>query len=197
MLNHEDIIRLAKEMLVKQGYVRNHLVAFKENNIMYFPVVYGNDEEKDKYLLAARQFITQLSVDRYWQITEAWLSTDINKRPKDDPNHIEILMVNEYNKELTGKQTIIRFHKENEKIVFESEETIKPDQCANRFNFFVEDAMEERVTAIRLDKAMENMPQAKVDEFKEHLKQKVGIELTDDEARKHIRNFFKKQVLGE
>jgi hypothetical protein len=194
----DDITKLAKDMLIAQGFLRNHLVAFKDNKLMYFPVIHKDDDDsKDEMLLALRATIIALDVPVYFHVTEAWMSQDITQRPKLAKDRKEVLIIQKFSKDLSFEHRMIWFHKEGNKIIFEKEDNMKKAEWRSRFNFYLEDAMEETIAKQRIEKAVADVPQAELDRLKGMIKDAMGIEITDDQARNEMRKFLKKQSEGK
>ena len=190
----DDITKLAKDMLIAQGFVRNHLVAFKDNKLMYFPVVHKDtDEDKDMMLIALRKIIINLNVDCYFHITEAWMSQDITTRPKLAADKKEVLLIQKFSKDLSFENRMIWFHKEGNQIIFEKEDIMKKAEWRSRFNFYMEDCMEESIATQRIEKIVKEVPQSELDRLKGMIKDAMGFEITNDQAREQMRKFLIKQ----
>lgn len=94
-------IEMAKKMFEREGKIRPVVIATtKDNQQLYIPLSYGNDEEKQQTLFVLSMTFLAFDVVRYVHINEAWFTThgkDENKedipRPSQDPRRKEAVII--------------------------------------------------------------------------------------------------------
>lgn len=146
----EVVKNTAIDVLTKRGHHAPQLIiefekaGKKELAIVIIPMPSGTPKEK------IRQFVKSLILDefhskRYWMIMEAWLSV-VNKGElpfipaSRNIDRKSVLVLSEFNSDLTTKSAVIPFKKEGEVITFEEElpeEKVK--EMKSMWNAYVEE----------------------------------------------------------
>ena len=113
---------------------------------------FANDEEKMKMMEKIRGLIMLSGVTKYWVVMEAWVSDNPFIRPRHDANRKEAIIISEYEKgEIHRKMIQMPFGRENGRPVWlkHKEILMTSEDSADRWNFFMEDVMDERMVKIR------------------------------------------------
>ena len=185
-MNITEIETIAKDVLVSSGrhslqLILERMTASKVE-IDLFVLNYG-DEQKEKMLESLRLLINNGSVRRYFMVTEAWMSKDISTVPSKADDREEVLVICEFNRDSNYNKTLFnKFIRIDGKIVFTERNLIegKEFQGYSRFNFFVEDVMDEVMTKTRIEESFKHITDENV-----------------REATKRAREFFKDKNISE
>lgn len=187
---------LGKENLIKTGECRPTIIIKIPNSkkIDIYSLSFENDKEKEVILNKFRNKISEEKINTYTICMEAWTGKNSFIRPSEDENRKEVLLTIEYNRDNPNKsKTLATFFSrdKNNKIIFE-EPKLTFNNDKSRFNFFMEDVMDEEVGNVRLKQFYSKISKEKVeslidDFFKEH----DELDVPKDKRLKMFEEFIK------
>jgi len=198
----EQFEKIAKEVLVDTGQhstqlmVERKLVNKIEMNIM---VLLYDDDKKEDMLKNLRFLINNGSVDRYFFITEAWMSKDIYTMPSKADDKEEVLVVSEFRRDNRNKILYNKFIRKDNKIVFTERKLLegKDFQGFSRFNFFLEDVMGEVIKRARIEESLSCVDDNMISEVTKKAREFFNDEnITEELMKKTVVNMIKKGRIG-
>ena len=154
-LTIEWVIKQAKLILETTGKHLSQIIANtnvdgkKELAIIAMPL--ATEKEKETAIAGLRAFVKNMNVDKYWFITEAWMSSfekgkKLYRPASRDVDRKEVLIVMEFCRDMTQKCIIIPFKREDKRIIFEKEVSTDKDR-SSRWNVFLErEGLDEKMT---------------------------------------------------
>jgi hypothetical protein len=165
-----QIEQIAKDVLVSSGkhslqlIVERMTVAKVEVNLF---ILSYDDEQKEKMLKSLRLLINNGSVNRYFMVTEAWMSKDLYTVPSKASDREEVLVICEFNRDSEKNKTLFnKFTRVDNKIVFTERKLLEGKEFNgySRFNFFVEDVMDEVMLKARIDESLKSVDKEMISE---------------------------------
>jgi len=146
----ESILEKAKSFLEDKKEHKPIAILELKDKIIIHPIDINN--RKDEYDIIA-MIVRLLDVPVYWIIMEAWVGKDFMKRPSDDEDRKEALIVQECSKK-KGKMITVEFTKDdNGEIVWGSQLT--SEDIYSPWNVFANSSRFKGKRFIMLNKIME------------------------------------------
>lgn len=179
--------KTAQEVLKKTGK-HTPQIMYKYNGEMVVALLcFDGDEAKDKMLEVLRNLISEKRVEHYFVIMETWVGENMNVRPSKDSKRKEALMITEYKKDLTVNMVMHLFHKENEKVIFDEKQELSTTdegaELSSRWNFFLEDAMDEIIERKRIEQFNQDVSEEEREKMWQSFKafaDEGGLEVTKE-----------------
>lgn len=154
MMSFEEHVKFAKDALKEVGSLRTQMVVPTTKGLEVYMLMFENDEQKREMINAMRTMVDARQIDRYIVMTEGWMGQKLNTRPSEDPERKEGLIIFEFRRNGMNKSKVIMFHRENDEIVFEDEIDMSGSDTTESysvFNFYLEDAGDERFKQMRAE----------------------------------------------
>ena len=191
------------KMIINSGQTYAPLMFVKkgDNEIAIIKLKFANQEEKDRLINKLRNIITNSNVQKYWIMMEAWIGSNPFILPRYDIERKEVVVITEYDKDqIETRRVQLEFDRKNGKPEWIRKKEIlsTPDEGADRWNFFVEDVIDEKTKLVRLDKLDKDLEKIKKQFMEEKRKQgfteeQIKIEEKKfDEMAERVRKKFKK-----
>lgn len=149
-MSMEGVKEIAKECIQKQGSHQPQFIFVKDGQATVVVAPFADDEEKEVMKTVMRKYVTEKRPDYYFYISEAWMSVakkeEIGrKKPSEDPERQEVLIISKFNRDMKNETAIIPFKRKEGEIAFEKEKEGFTDM-ATSLNFYLEEgAYEERI----------------------------------------------------
>jgi len=108
----EQVVRLAKDVVLRQGYHVPQLVlcGTKGNAAVVLPDFPNEHEEKVTYMMLTGKYLSKNhslgKLRKVFLVLEAWMGKNVAIRPSQDPQRVEVLVVSSLDV-LTEEQTVI------------------------------------------------------------------------------------------
>ena len=147
IFDHTTLLKMARETLQHQGHHAPMLfIEDHEKRLIAALLIFRNDDEKDKMRQQMRTLVQESQSQRYWMVMEAWIAvvdkekTDLPMiRPSRRLDRKEVLMIQEYTKELNNNAWMQVFTRTQEDFVFEDVQEMG-GHFDSAWNFYVEEA---------------------------------------------------------
>lgn len=110
----EQIIRLAKKLVLEMGYLEPILFVkgSKSKFVLDFKEFGDTSEQRELHMLKAGAWLAYKhhvgELEALVFVNEAWMGTNINVLPSKDPNRIEVLLINTFDPG-TKEESLIMF----------------------------------------------------------------------------------------
>lgn len=200
-MNITEVEKIALDVLKTTGKHTAQLILCKNNSVEMHVLCFRNDEEKDKMIEIYRKLVNSNCIDKYFMVTEAWMSDNIYIRPSENKNRKECLIIQEFRSDLFCQSIINIFHRENKKIVFDDRQKVVYGKDTKEFktiwNFYLEDVMDESMQNVYLDEFIKSVGGKK--KFDESMDKLVNVgtkimNLTSPEDKKKLRDTAIKMI---
>jgi hypothetical protein len=146
-------------------------------------------------LQSLRLQINEGKVEHYWFVSEAWMSKNLDVRPRDAPDKQECLIISEFRRDNKNKTIFHVFNRKDKKIVWGKRKFLNggpKEQYQSRYNFFLEDCSEEMFLEAKKKRTLdiikkEGMIKKMTEAMRQHLKD-------DSISEKSVRKTVEKMV---
>lgn len=135
----KEIEKIGKDVVEQSGQHVPQMM-FELNGKVNIVLLEYNDNSKEKMLNDLRNYVQCKKIKTYYLIMEAWKSFNVTMRPRNAPDRQEILIINQFNNDLTMKGIIIDFTKDKDNKVVWGErcEYKNTDNYKTSWNFYLE-----------------------------------------------------------
>lgn len=135
----EEIEEVAKSVIEKNGHHSPQLIFELDNKINCVLLEY-DDETKEEMFDKMRFFINSKKIKTYYLIMEGFKGTNINIRPSKDPEREDVLVINQFNSDLTTTGIMITFSKDKDNNIIWKERDVfkRNDEYKTPWNFYLE-----------------------------------------------------------
>jgi hypothetical protein len=142
----EEIENVAKQVMeLRKEHQPQLLVELPDGKMAMILLIYHGEKEKEKMRDKMRELINRLNCERYFYISEAWVSfVNINKpdmpyvQPRRHIDRKEGLVISEIKKDMTGRSVFCLFHREGDKIIWDERSERKQNEENTYWDFFLE-----------------------------------------------------------
>jgi len=186
-----DMLKKRSVDIVNMGQQHAPMMFVKGANkqITIILLHFENDKEKETMLKNIRDLISKGEVKKYWIVMESWVSDNPFILPRNDPNRKEAIMISEYEKDVIKTKKIIMPFKrdlEGKPVWLKKREDIsEPSETGDRWNFFMEDIMDEKMAQIREEILRKQIAKAK----KEMMEEFRSKGMSEEELKKASKTF--------
>jgi hypothetical protein len=148
--------KVTKEQLLSDGFIAPKIIYNGGGMLLVY-----DDEHKEIAIEVARKMVTDLSLDRYWHISECWF-VNIEKndspmlKPSQRVDRKQAVVISEFNRNLVNKCVLINFDKKNvdgkDIITFGKRTELPIKDSISLWNFFLEkEGIDERMGRMMSD----------------------------------------------
>jgi hypothetical protein len=109
-------------------------------------VGWKNDFEKDIVMTTFAKTIRLTKPDSYFVVMEGWgvkrnpnEKLNLKERPSQSSDRHELLIINEFRRDMRNKSTLFQFERKDGNIVFVDEFTSDNENSSTAFNFYMEE----------------------------------------------------------
>ena len=166
MMITETLIQQAKK-IVEHGKQHTAMMFTEDpvKGITINELRWNNDIAKAKMLTDIRVAITKGNIKNYWIIMEAWVGKNPLILPRHDAERTEEIFLGFYEKDDVHSRGVhLPFERKDGKIIWTNRtEHLTGENAGDRWNFFMEDVMDERIDKAKLMVFERDMEKARKD----------------------------------
>ena len=185
--NIKDVEEKALIILKEFGTV-NPVIIFPSGTVL--PLIYTDNSMKEMLLEVLRKRICDTKLDVYWQVSSGWSSSCIFSRPHDAVDKKTVLIISEFRRDGTSTGIIISYEYINGKLKIGKRKEMK--NIRSRWNFFLEDTMDEQVTKDEINETMKMIDDTSLDKMYDIVKKQApNVNITKEQIREVIHKMVK------
>lgn len=193
----KEVEQMAKDVLIKIKKHPQQMIIEKPDGKVDMVLLSFDNKDKDKMLDELRETIANSNIQKYFFITEAWKSEDIHSCPSKADDKEEILVISEFRRDMKNKVVFLDFKRVKGEIVFTDRKEIESgksqSESYSRYNFFVEDVLDEVVMKAQVDESLKCITDDVVKKATKKAREYFdNNDISEDMVRDKLENMVKK-----